>query len=139
MKRFFVVALAATALAAGGCASSGSASSGNEPAADRKAPDIITHEEIAANFSNNAYDLVFRLRPTWLRARGTSSIANGNISEPKIAVYLDNHRLGDIGALRTMSISGIASMRWLDAARASNTLSGIGSEAIAGAIVIKSQ
>lgn len=134
MKRFLLLALAASTFAATGCASSGST-----PAADRKSPDIITHEEIAANSANNAYDLITRVRPTWLRARGAASMANGNVAGLTIPVYLDGHRLGDLGVLRTMSVSGIASMRWLDAARASTTLGGIGSEAIAGAIVIKSQ
>jgi hypothetical protein len=70
---------------------------------------------------------------------GRASIANGNAYEQVIMVYLDGHRLGDIVSLRMLSTNNLVSMQWLDAARASTVLPGIGSEAIAGAIVIKSK
>jgi hypothetical protein len=38
-----------------------------------------------------------------------------------------------------LSTNNLSSMQWLDAARAATVLPGIGSEAIAGAIVIKSK
>jgi hypothetical protein len=38
-----------------------------------------------------------------------------------------------------MSIAGIKSIQWYDAARAATVLSDIGSDAIVGAIVLKSQ
>jgi hypothetical protein len=56
-----------------------------------------------------------------------------------VAVYLDGHRLGDIQSLRTLSVDAIKSMQWLDAARAATVLNEVGSDPIAGAIIIKTQ
>ncbi len=122
------------ALVLGACASGVGTTS-----ASRASPDKISRSEIAQSSASNAYELVDRLRPDWLRGRGTASISAGRISNPVVLVYLDGHRLGDLTALRTMSVSGIDSMQWLDATRAETVLTGVGSDAIAGAIVIKSQ
>ncbi len=112
-----VVALAA-------CASSGASTGG----AARRSADQITYAEISSASAINAYELINRLRPTWLRTQGRSGI---------IVVYLDGHRLGDISSLRSLSTEGIRSLQWLDAGRAATVLTEIGSDAIAGAIVIK--
>jgi hypothetical protein len=116
------------------CASSGTSSS-----TPRRSPDKITRSEIAASNVMNAYELIDRLRPDWFRGRGTASISGGRISSQVVLVYLDGHRLGDLTTLRTLSVSGIDSIQWLDATRAETVLSGVGSDPIAGAIVIKSQ
>jgi hypothetical protein len=52
---------------------------------------------------------------------------------------MDGQRLGDVTALRMVSIMGIKSMQWLDAARAYTVLPGLGSDPISGAIVIKTR
>jgi hypothetical protein len=79
---------------------------------------------------------VSRLRPTWLRPGGISSVSGGKISSQVTLVYLDGNKMGELDALRSISASGIQTMRWLDAARAQTVLRGIGTEAIAGAIVL---
>jgi len=86
-----------------------------------------------------AWDAIQRSQPHWLRPPATGSIAGGTARSQVILVYLDGNRLGDITSLRTLSTSGITSMRWLDAARASTVLTDIGSDPIAGAIVIQTQ
>jgi len=111
-------------LALAACASSGAKPGG----AARRSADQITYAEISTASAMNAYDLIDRLRPTWLRTQGRSGI---------IVVYLDGHRLGDLSSLRSLSTEGIRSLQWLDAGRAATVLTEIGSDAIAGAIVIK--
>jgi hypothetical protein len=118
----------ALALSFAACATTGSSSGA------QRSPDLITADEIATSGANNAFEAVTRLRPQWLRARGTSSIAGGNAV---IAVYLGNQRLGDVASLRMISVAGIRSIQWLDAARAATLLGGSGSDPIGGAIVVK--
>ncbi|HJQ52639.1 MAG TPA: hypothetical protein VJ825_02240 [Gemmatimonadaceae bacterium] len=100
---------------------------------------MITASQISTSGASSAWDAVQRLQPHWLRPPATGSIAGGVAQSQVILVYLDGHRLGDVSSLRTLSTSGITSMRWLDAARASTVLTDIGSDPIAGAIVIRTQ
>jgi hypothetical protein len=114
------------------CASAGTSSR------PRTSPDRITAAEIESSSASNAFDLISRLRPTWLRSTKIGSIGAGARGQV-IVVYLDGHRLGDAQSLRSLSIAGLGSMEWLDAVRAAAVLSEIGSDPIAGAIVIKSR
>lgn len=130
--RTMVTALASTWLVLGltACASTGTAHRST------REPDRITSAEISSSSATNAYELVSRLRPNWLKRTGTGSISGG-VRSQVILVYLDGNRLGDVGALRTLSVTGIRSVQWLDAVRAATVLQGIGSDAIAGAIVLR--
>jgi hypothetical protein len=101
--------------------------------------DRVTSAEIDATSATNAYDLVNRLRPQWLRQAATGSIAGGRVSSQVIVVYLDGNRFGTIESLRTLSTSGIRSMEWLSATRAAIILRDVGSEPIAGAISISTK
>ncbi|HEX7424280.1 MAG TPA: hypothetical protein VF311_10420 [Terriglobales bacterium] len=114
------------------CASSGTARS------TPRSSDQITSAEIASSSASNAYALVERLRPQWLRAAGVGSIGGGARTR-MVVVYLDGSRLGDIQSLRQLSVDGIKSMQWLDAVRAATVLNPPGSDPIAGAIMIKTQ
>ena len=122
--------LCATLLAA--CASSGRA----RPAVATSSPDVVTAVEIAATPAQNAYDLVNRLRPRWLQQPRAASISGGRVRNQVIVVYLDGARLGGADALRSISASGIKSMRYYDAVRAAAVLRDPGTEPIAGAIVL---
>ena len=104
----------------------------------RHSSDQVTYAEIASSSATNAYQLIERLRPNWLRAPSIGSIGGGARSQI-IVVYLDGHRLGDLQSLNTLSVDGIRSMQWLDAARAATVLTEVGSDPIAGAIIIKTQ
>jgi hypothetical protein len=114
------------------CASSGT--SGSTP----RSSDNITTAEIRSSSATNAYTLIERLRPNWLRTPAMGTIGGGGRTQ-LVVVYLDGHRLGDIQSLRTLSVDGIKSMQWLDAARAATVLNEVGSDPIAGAIIIKTQ
>jgi hypothetical protein len=102
-------------------------------------PDVITSIELNATPVATAFDLVSRLRPSWLRNARTGSIGGGVVSSQVTLVYLDGQRLGGIETLKTLSAAGITSMRYLDATRAATILHDPGSEAIAGAIVISTK
>lgn len=77
-----------------------------------RSSDLITAEEIAANPSPSAYELVRKLRPTWLRGRGVTSLRDP-AAAGAIVVYLDESRFGGVESLRQVSASGIRSIRYL--------------------------
>jgi hypothetical protein len=146
VHRLFAFTRAAIFATLAACASSGAGTG------LRTEPDQITAAEVTASGTTNAWDLISRLRPNWLRQRGTASIgaSTGAVSETNpvsangsnnqvIVVYLDGHRFVDVATLRTLSTSGLKSLRWLDAASAQATLTDIGTDPIAGAIVISSR
>jgi len=125
------MALCAGALVLSACASSGG---GARPNISESSSDKVTSVEIAQAPSNNVYDLIYRLRPHWLRAGVTGSIGRGTSRNQVTLVYLDGNKLGGTETLRSLSASGIQRMEWLSASRASVVLSDIGSDPIAGAI-----
>ena len=122
----------ATVVVLTACASAGTAGSGS------RSSDRVSRAEIASSSAINAYALIERLRPNWLRTPGVASIGGGTRSQI-VVVYLDGHRLGGIQSLRTLSVDAIQSMQWLDAVRAATVLNEVGSDPIAGAIIIKTQ
>jgi hypothetical protein len=101
--------------------------------------DVITSIEINATPVPTAFDLVNRLRPSWLRQGRTGSIGGGAVASQVTLVYLDGQRVGGLETLKTLSATGITSMRYLDSTRAATILRDPGSEAIAGAIVISTK
>lgn len=134
MRRTIVTTLASCwlVLALAACASPGTARSSTGSS------DRITSAEISSASANNAYELVIRLRPNWLKRTNPGSIGGG-VRSQVILVYLDGNRLGDVSVLRTLSVTGIRSVQWLDAVRAAVVLQGVGSDLIAGAISISTQ
>lgn len=131
------------------CASAGTSSgtSSGTASGTRSSPDHITTAEIQSSGASNAFDLINRLRPNWLRPPSMGSLSplptdptrTSSARTQLIVVYLDGHRLGDIQSLRSLSLSGLQSFEWLDATRAATVLNEVGSDPIAGAIVIKSR
>jgi hypothetical protein len=99
----------------------------------RSRPDVLTREEIASVAVTNLYSAVERLRPAWLRARG-----GANLQGPTgaIVVFQNDVQLGGLEALRQLPPEVAESLRFLDGTTASNTLPGLGSRAVAGAIII---
>lgn len=109
------------------------------PGATRTAPrssDQVNRAEIASTSASNAYELIERLRPSWLRNPAIGSIGGGARTQI-VVVYVDGQRLGDVESLRTLSAGDVQSMQWLDAARAETVLHEVGSDPIRGAILIK--
>jgi hypothetical protein len=113
------------------CASSPTAGNGA-----RQLPDRVSSGEISSSGATNAYELIQRLRPNWLRSPNIGSIGGGARTQV-IVVYLDGQRLGDLDSLRNLSAVGVTSMQWLNATKAATVLHEVGSDPIAGAIMIR--
>ena len=129
-----------------GCsAATSGASSSSTTKAD---PDLITVAEINSQSFRNAYEVVQRLRPTWLTKNAAPTRLGMNVgggggvqtdSGSGLLAYLDNTRLGGVNALRDITAAGLGSIEYMDAAKATARLSGIGSSAVSGAIVVHSR
>ncbi len=104
----FASLMASITLAA--CASSGGGGGSDSP---RRDPNLISAEELAEYGTYTAMDVIRRLRPRWLRSRGTSS--SGTIS-PQVIV--DGARMGSIDSLRSVSVADVQSLRFLSASDA---------------------
>lgn len=92
------------------------ASSGDGERVPRGSADHIIEAEVEAANVTNAYELVERLRPNWLRGRGAASAMNPGSEIP--IVYIDNTRLGDLQNLRGIEIRSVREMRYIRAADA---------------------
>jgi hypothetical protein len=121
MRKPAVLLVAALALSACAAGSSSSGSSLNS--------ELITRAEIDEAGPSNAYDLIQKLRPIWLRWRGSTSFTQ----ETDVKVYLDGTGMGEREALRRIDTFNIESIQYLDARRATNRL---GSGHVNGAILI---
>lgn len=100
------------------------------------APDrnFISEQEVRAAEVTNAYQLVERLRPLWLRSRGERSFRLST----EIVVYQDGVMLGDISVLEDIPIEIVRSLRMLDAPEAMR-LPGLGSRHVERAIVVETR
>jgi hypothetical protein len=99
----------------------------------RRRRDVLTRDELLESGTTNLFEAVDRLRPQWMRGRGASNLRGGGIT---VVVYQNNTQLGGIEVLRTLNLEFAEELRFLDGPTASNTLPGLGSRAVAGAIVI---
>ena len=116
----------------GACASAGTTST--TPGAVRGDPDLLTQAEIESVGVGNLYDVVSRLRPRWLSARGGSNFSGGGGG---IVVYQNQTRLGGPEVLRQLGTGAAVRIRFLEGSVASNTLPGLSSTSVYGAIVIE--
>lgn len=94
-------------------------------------PDRITEAQIQASDARNAYELVERLRPRWLREGPDRSLR----LETVILVYYDGVRLGGIDTLRDLPLDPIRYIRILGSAEA-GALPGLGSQHVERVIMI---
>lgn len=105
-------------LALSACASSASTS---ENSSRRKA-DLITREDIEKSsfVTGDAYQLVQRLHPEWLRRRGDRLNVNEHqeMMEGNIVVYVNDVRMGGPAVLREVRTDSIEEIRYLDTAAA---------------------
>jgi hypothetical protein len=76
--------------------------------------DVLTEEEIRqANIVSNAYEVVTRLRPQWLRMRGTTAVPEDDGTR-EIQVWNNGRKLGNPETLRDITVTQIIEMRWVD-------------------------
>ncbi len=124
-----VLALATLAFT-GACATNRQAGSGVQQ-------DRITNEELSSlQGVRNLWDVVERMRPLWLQPRAADRSFAIGTGAPTIVVFQDQAYLGDITMLHQLSPDIAYDLRWLDGPTASATLPGLGSQHVAGAIVI---
>lgn len=97
--------------------------------------EVITRAELEESNTSNLYEAIQRLRPQWLRPRGGTNFSGS--AGTALMVYQGNTQLGEVDALRSINIDFAEEVRFLDGTTASNTLPGLGSRSVAGAIVIK--
>ena len=126
--------LSACAASGGAEAGAGASASASTPRAQRGSRDLITHEELQNVGTTNLFDAVQRLRPHWISGANRTNAISGGGTE--VVVYQGATNLGGLDALRQIAPGYVVSLRWLDASQASNTLPGLGSRRVAGAIVI---
>lgn len=86
------------------CASGGGGGSDGP----RRDANLITSQELAEYTTLTAHDVIRRLRPRWLRARGGGA--------PQL--IMDGARLGNLDSLSTISVADVESLRFLSAADA---------------------
>ena len=72
---------------------------------------VITEQEITAANESNAYDVVAKLRPNFLKTRGRSTI-NASASE-YASVFLDGQLYGDLSALHNIAATQIREIRYI--------------------------
>jgi hypothetical protein len=109
------------------------ASGSSGDTAPRGSRDLITLAEIEGVEVTNAYDLIQRLRPEMLRARGQGSFASG--PTPAV-VYLDGVKHGQIGELRSMPKEVVTEIRYINGPDATTRF---GTGHMGGAILITSR
>jgi hypothetical protein len=72
---------------------------------------LINAQEIAASNESNAYDVITRLRPNFLKTRGHTTINMGG--NDYASVFLDGQVYGDLSSLKSIPASQIHEIRYL--------------------------
>jgi hypothetical protein len=76
----------------------------------RGGPNVITHEQLRDRGFPNAYESVEVLHRNWLLTRGADNLG----ATGQVQVYLDNRRMGNVNALRTIPTQDVAYIRYFD-------------------------
>ena len=94
---------------------------------------LLTAEEIgmAKGGAWNAYDVISRLRPEFLRSRGRSSLNTEELTTA--VVYVDDMRFGELASLKTITADQILLIEYINAADATTRF---GTDHVGGAILI---
>lgn len=101
---------------AGGLLSLGACVMGGQMSTPAGPSSLIARDEIDTSPATNAYDLVYQIRPLWLRGRGSPNLRGGAPVLP--VVYVGHVRQGSVEALRGIATNGLLELRYLDATSA---------------------
>lgn len=123
MRQIALLALFGVAVAcSGGNSGAPAGASAPAPIQDRNR-NVITRFEIEqATWATNAFDLVQRLRPSFLRVSGPTN-PSGAPRTP--LVRLNEQELGDHGALRSIQLGSVQEIRYYTASEATAKFGGI--------------
>jgi hypothetical protein len=80
------------------------------PTGVRRQANVITQPEVQASFESNAYDVVSKLRPMFLKTRGRSTV-QGQTQE-YASVFLDDQFFGDLNSLKNIAATQIQEIRY---------------------------
>ena len=83
---------------------------------NRGSLDVVTRAEMDGVQAADAYALLQRLRPQFLRTRGSVSMSNTSDAYP--IVYLNNVRHGNLNSLRDIPVNDIQEIRFISASDA---------------------
>lgn len=86
-------------------------------------PDIILREEILDSNARSAYDLVRSVRPQWLQTRGITTVRQ-LAGEDGIQVYMDNARMGNVAAMRSVTLGSVEYLQFFTAPEATQRWGG---------------
>lgn len=111
---------------ASACASSGSGGGGGGGS-------MLTNAQLLETGETDTYRAVERLRSTWLRPRGQSSLAGSTV----VTLFVDGSPRGDVSQLRGIPVTDVEDVEYLSASEAAfrfGTMAGNG-----GTIAIRSR
>ena len=90
---------------------------GNTSAASpSRSSNVIRTAEVERSTTTNAWDLVQRARPAWLRGRGAPDLRGSPPDLP--IVYIGTTRQGPVETLRGIPTAGILELRYINAVTA---------------------
>jgi hypothetical protein len=123
-KQIILTALLSVAAACGGSSGAPAGAAAPSPSQQtRRDPNVITRAEIdQADWATNAFDLVQRLRPTFMRASGTTGVS-GAARTPM--VRLNDQDMGDVAGLRQIMLSSVKEIRYYSATEATAKFGGM--------------
>jgi hypothetical protein len=94
-----------------------SASTGAKSGTTAHATNVISRDEIMAAQVYSAYDAIQRLRPSFFRSHGSTTMAANDAGLP--SVYLNRQLYGDIGSLKQIEVAAIREIHYYTPAEAS--------------------
>jgi len=118
-----VLLVCSVVLLATSCAVASQSGDGNSRSQTR-----LSHADLENTSELTLYDAIQRLRPRWLRPRGTNS-ARG---PARIVVYLNNVRVGGVSYLHDLAVESVQEVSFINASDAT-TRWGIG---VAGGVIL---
>ena len=116
---FAAVSLGGVACASGG---SGSESSGGS---------VLTREQLLASNEPNLFNAIQRLKPTWLRPRGSQ------VSGAEVALFVDGAPRGTVAQLSSIPIENVVEVQFYTASEAGFTFGTVGGNA--GVVAVRTR
>ena len=109
--------LVAVSLSGVACASGGSGSGSSSGGS------VLTHDQLIDSNEPNLFNAIQRLRPAWLRPRGSQ------VSGAQVALFVDGAPRGTVAQLSSIPIDNVVEVRFYTASEAGFTFGTVGGNA----------
>lgn len=119
------IAFAVALIAVAGCASAGGGSGGGGGSS------ALTAEDLRQANEPNLYNAVRRLRPNWLRPRGSQ------ISGGEVALFVNGTPTGTVAQLNSIPIESVTEVRYYSPSEAGFTFGTVGGNS--GVVAVSTQ